>query len=101
MFTTKFTKGAKDAAKPFVKKFAEGGKVPLPESDPRKGLLPEDDPRSEYRQARRDLSGTPPVTILEDLVGRYSPSKGQSNAFRDAIRQRAVDVIKKSGYEDR
>lgn len=27
MFTTKFTKGSKDSAKPFVKKFAEGGAV--------------------------------------------------------------------------
>jgi hypothetical protein len=27
MFTTKFTKGSKDAVKPFVKKFAEGGTV--------------------------------------------------------------------------
>ena len=87
MFTTKFTKPNKP---PMVKKFAEGGVVPLPT----------DDPRTDYRKARRDLK-TPPVTVLEDIVGRFSESKGHSNAVREAIREGAIDTIKKSGYENK
>ena len=45
MFTTKFTKGAKNAQKPFVKKYAEGGTVE------------EDDPGMAERIARAMNSG--------------------------------------------
>lgn len=72
-----------------VKAYANGGLV-----------LPEEDPRKEYREARRTLKREPPVTVLEDFVGRVSEAKGRDNAFRDAVRRDAADKIKKSGYED-
>lgn len=89
VFTTKFTKGSKGAAKPFVKKFAEGGSVPLPE----------DDPRKEYREARRTLSREKPVTVNEGIMGLFSDSKARDNEFRDAVRRGAIEKIKESGYE--
>ena len=70
-------------------KFEDGGPVPYPTPDP----------RNDYRKARRDLRGTPPVTVMEDLIGRFSPSKAESNAVRDAIRERAFQTIDESGYE--
>jgi len=70
--------------------YEDGGAVPYPMADP----------RNDYRKARRDLKDTPPVTVMEDIVGRFSDSKAHSNAVRDAIRRGAVDTIKQSRYED-
>lgn len=61
---------------------------PTPRPDPREGY-------GEVKSAYGDLRKTPPVTVLEDVVGRFSQSKGQDNALRDAIRQKATDTIRK------
>ncbi len=50
-----------------------------------------------HEEARRQLSRTQPVSILEDIIGGLSASKGQDNALRDAIRQRAVEILKQTG----
>jgi hypothetical protein len=84
--------GASYKYKPAWLNRAEGGDVPLPTPDPREGA-------SETRGAYRDLRTTPPVTVMEDLVGRVSPGLGQQNALRDAIRGKAVDTIKKYGLK--
>lgn len=75
-----------------VAKFADGGMVPTPKEDP----------RGDYRKARRTLKDPlwKPVTVMEDIVGRFSESKGRSNAHVDAVRRGALETIKKSGYED-
>ena len=70
-----------------VRGYDDGGVVPLPRPDPREGS-------ADVRSAYEDIRGTPPVTVMEDVVGRFSPSKAQDNAVRDAIRQRAFDTIK-------
>lgn len=58
--------------------------------------------RRNYRKARRTLKDPmwKPVTVMEDIVGRFSESKGQQNALRDAVRTDAIKKIKDSGYED-
>jgi hypothetical protein len=89
VFTTKFTKNSNNKAPVFAKKFAEGGVVPSPTEDPRK----------EYREARRTLKGEPPVTVAEGVMGAFSEAKARDNAFRDAIRRGALEKIEKSGYE--
>jgi hypothetical protein len=50
-------------------------------------------------KARRTLQRTPPVSVMEDVIGRLDAGKGQSNAVRDAVRGGAADTIKGSGYE--
>ncbi|MGE0677752.1 hypothetical protein [Pseudolabrys sp.] len=60
----------------------------------------EKDTRSEstsHERARRELRRTPPVTIMEDLIGRYDKAKGSDNATRDAIRERAIDEMRAAG----
>lgn len=91
MFDDSHHKANPKSKKKRVQKFAEGGTV----------ALPKDDPREAYRGARRDIRSTPPVTVMEDLVGRFSDSKGQNNALRDAIREKAFKTIKESGYENK
>ena len=68
-----------------MKAYKDGGLVE--DELPAKVPIPTPDPREEYRGARRTLSSEPPVTVMEDIVGRFNEAKGQSNAFRDAIRQ--------------
>lgn len=65
---------------------ADGGEVPMPTPDPREGA-------ADVRAAYGDVKATPPVTIAEDFMGRFSPSKAQSNALRDAIREKAFNTI--------
>lgn len=53
-------------------------------------------------RARRDLGGLPPVTILQDLVGRAQAAMGnqagnRANSFIDALRQRDLDVMSQTG----
>lgn len=93
VFTEKFSKPRSKSKK--LHKYEKGGLV-----DDGSTPLPKDDPRSEYRKARRDIRDTPPVTVMEDFVGRLNEAKGQDNALRDAIRRRSFKTIKDSGYED-
>lgn len=65
---------------------ADGGEVPMPTPDPREGA-------ADVRAAYGDVRSTPPVTIAEDFMGRFSPSKAQSNTLRDAIREKAFNTI--------
>jgi hypothetical protein len=48
-----------------------------------------------HEMARRGLSApqNAPVTIAQDLIGRFHEPTGQSNAFRDAIRQRLLEAL--------
>jgi hypothetical protein len=55
---------------------------------------------TEYTKAQRAMSRNPPVTVLEDFVGRMSPSKGQNNAVRDAIRENLIGTMRGTGYDD-
>lgn len=58
--------------------------------------------RSESTQAARaqaTINKTPPVTIAEDIIGGFSESKGQSNALRTAIRDKAFSDRKETGYD--
>ena len=55
---------------------------------------------TEYAKGRRDLRRTPPVTIMEDLIGGLSPSKAQDNSVRDAIRRGAGQKLRETGGYD-
>lgn len=46
-------------------------------------------------KATQTMRQNPPVTVLEDFIGRLDPNKGQDNAFRDAIRERAFDAMRR------
>jgi hypothetical protein len=83
VFTTKYAKNQPKPAR--VKKYADGGKV---RSE-----------RTEYEQARRKRASVPPVTILEDAIGRVNEAKGSDNALRTAIREREADRMKATGYK--
>jgi len=75
-----------------VDRKASGGPIAAPKAPLRSEF-------TEAEKARRTLRRTPPVTIMEDMVGRFNEAKGQSNALRDAVRQKAADDVKASGYE--
>lgn len=55
---------------------------------------------TEYTKAQREMSRNPPVSVMEDFVGRISPSKGQNNAVRDAIRENLIGTMRSTGYDD-
>lgn len=75
--------------------YGKGGKVvgPLYE-DPRGKMRSES---TEHEKARRTIQHTPPVTVLEDVIGRFDKSKGHNNALRDAIRRKAFDDMEAAG----
>lgn len=52
---------------------------------------------TENEMSRRQLPANPPVTILGDLIGRFDPSVGQSNALVDAIRRRLLMKMIETG----
>ncbi len=72
--------------------YADGGAVPLPPETPEK--------LRRYKEAQRDLR-SPRVTVMEDLVGRFHEGKGQSNALREAIEQKAVKDIREFDANDK
>lgn len=52
---------------------------------------------TEHEKARRSMRATPPVTIMEDIIGGFSPSVGRGNALRDAKRERASQEMRAAG----
>lgn len=71
--------------------YAEGGAipdyVPTPRSDPRPGA-------AVVKGAKQTLREEKPVTVMEDIIGRFNEAKGQDNAVRDAIREKAFRDLK-------
>lgn len=78
--------GARDSNPKWLKRLADGGTVPLPQPNPI---------RQEADKGIDTLRSEPPVTVMDDVIGRFSKSKGQDNAFRDAIRERARNSASK------
>ena len=74
--------------------------MPGPYDYLRTGLDPSGMMRSEStgnELARRELGSAPPVTVMGDLLGRFSGPTAQSNALVEAIREYAIRRMIETG----